>query len=290
MASFQGTKINPKKFHISQIKFLLIVIPLALIMLLPIVFIVSHAFKPIEELYAFPPKFFVSRPTLENFKNLFEVTAQSGIPFSRYLFNSILVAAIVVVLTLFLSSLTAYGLSKLEFKGRKVLMIANQIAIAFVAVAVAIPRFIIISNLGITNTYLAHILPLLALPVGVFLLKQFIDQIPNELLEAAKIDGATKWHIYYKIILPLVKPALATVAILAFQQSWNNIETSQLFVDDEALKTLPYFLNNLILGSSNVAAQGMSAAASLIVFLPNIIFFIILQEKVMNTMAHSGIK
>ena len=167
---------------------------------------------------------------------------------------------------------------------------ANQFAIMFIAIAVAVPRFIVINTLGITNTYLAHIIPLLAMPVGVFLLKQFIDQIPRELNEAAIMDGANRWQVYLRIILPNIKPALATVAILTFQQVWNNTETSTLYVVDEALKTLPYYLNSLSFGTSSIASQGISAAASLITFLPNIIIFIVLQKQVMNTMAHSGIK
>lgn len=290
MASFRGTKINPDRFHISQLKFILLILPLTIVMLLPIIFIISHAFKPLDELYAFPPRFFVSRPTLDNFRNLFTLSAQTGVPFSRYLFNSIIVVTITILLTLLISSLAAFGLSKLDFKGKKTLFAINQFALMFVAVAVAIPRFMIISEIGIMNTYLAHIIPLLAMPVGIFLLKQFIDQIPNELLEAARIDGANRLQIYYKVVVPLIKPALATVAILSFQLAWVNTETSTLYVDNESLKTLPYYMSTLILGNSNIAAQGMSAAASFILFVPNLILFIILQGKVMNTMAHSGIK
>lgn len=289
-AAYFGTMIDPKRFHKSQIKFLIILIPILIIMLLPILFIISHAFKPIEELYAYPPKFFASRLTFDNFQNLLVATSQTGISFGRYIFNSLLVTISVIILSLLLSSLAAYSFSYLEFKGKKFLFMANQFAIMFIAIAVAVPRFMVITYLGITNTYLAHIIPLLAMPVGVFLLKQFMDQIPKELSEAAIIDGANKWQIYWHVILPLVKPALATVAILAFQSVWNNTETSTLYVVDEALKTLPYYLQSLTFGTSSVAVQGISAASSLIIFLPNIIIFIILQSKVMNTMAHSGIK
>lgn len=288
--AFIGTYANPQKFHKSQIKFIIIVLPIVLVMMLPIIFIISHAFKPLDELFAYPPRFFVKRPTLENFRNLIEVTSQSGVPFSRYLFNSLIVTIAVIVLTLFIGSLAAYSFSFLQYRGKRTLFKANQIAIMFVAIAVAVPRFIVIKSLGITNTYFAHIIPLLAMPVGVFLLKQFMDQIPRELYEASLVDGANKWQIYIKVVLPLVKPALATVAILAFQAAWNNVETSQLYVDDESLRTLPYFFSALTLGTSGIAAQGMQAAASLIIFLPNLILFIILQSHVMSTMAHSGIK
>ena len=136
-----------------------------------------------------------------------------------------------------------------------------------------------------------HIIPLLALPVGLFLVKQFIDQIPSELIEAAKLDGAGDLQVYIRVILPIIKPAIASVGILAFQTFWNNMETSNLFVNDESYRTLAFYLSTLASGVGHtVAGQGMSAAASLIMFAPNLIFFVIVQSKVMDTMAHSGIK
>ena len=288
--SYFGAMIDPKGFHPSQIKFYLILLPVLIVTLLPIIFIVSHAFKPIEDLYAYPPKFFASYISFDNFRALFNATSQTDIPFGRYLFNSIIVSAAVIILSLLLSSLAAFAFTYLKFKGKKLLYAANQLAIMFIAIAVAVPRFMMITYLGISNTYLAHIIPLLAMPVGVFLLKQFMEQIPRELNEAAIIDGATKWQVFWHVTLPMIKPALATVAILAFQLVWNNTETSNLFIVDEALKTLPYYFSTLTLSTSSIAAQGISAAASLIIFLPNLILFIILQKQVMNTMAHSGIK
>lgn len=260
-------------------------------MALPIIFIFNHAFKPFTELFAYPPRFFVRKPTLENFRLLFNFSSESGIPASRYLFNSIIITITVIILTLIISSCAAFALSKLEFRGKKAFNRINTLALMFVPVAVAIPRFLIIVNLGIFNTYLAHIIPLLAMPVGIFLLKQFMDQLPDELLEAAKIDGAGKWRIYFRIILPLIKPPLVTVAILTFQASWANVEGSNIFVDSEALRTLPFYMNTLVAQSGNiVAGAGMSAVAALIMFVPNLILFIILQNKVMDSMAHTGIK
>lgn len=288
--SYFGSMIDPRGFHKSQIKFYLILLPVLIITTLPIIFIISHAFKPLEELYAYPPKFFATRISFDNFISLFNATTQTDIPFGRYLFNSILVSISVIFFTLLLSSLAAYSFAYLKFKGKKLLYAANQLAIMFIAIAVSVPRFMIISSLGITNTYFAHIIPLLAMPVGVFLLKQFIEQIPKELNEAAIIDGANKWQVYLHVTLPMIKPALATVAILAFQLAWNNTETSSLYVVDEALKTTPYYFSTLTLGTNAIASQGISAAAALLQFLPNIILFIILQKQVMNTMAHSGIK
>ncbi|UTI42410.1 carbohydrate ABC transporter permease [Niallia sp. RD1] len=284
-------KFNPKKFHKDQWKFHLTLTILSIFMGLPILFIINHAFKPFTELFAYPPRFFVRQPTFENFKLLFNFSAESGIPLSRYVFNSLFTTILVILFTLLISSLAAFALSKMEFKGKKALDKINTLALMFVPVAVAIPRFFIIVNIGIFNTYWAHIIPLLAMPIGIFLLKQFMDQVPNELLEAAKMDGASNLRIYWSVLLPLVKPALVTVAILTFQASWGNSEGSSLFMDKESIRTLPFYLDTLVAQSGNiVAGAGLSAVAGLIMFLPNLLLFIFLQNKVMNSMAHTGIK
>jgi len=291
MASFQGMKINPSRFHKSQVKFYLFLIPMTLFVALPIIFIISHAFKPSNELFAYPPKFFVRVPTLDNFRDLFSLAAESGIPFSRYLFNSVLVTVIGVFLSVLITSMAAYSMSKLKFKGKKTLFEINNLALMFVPIAVTIPRYLTIAKIGLIDNYLVLILPLIAMPVGLFLVKQFIDQTPNELIESAKIDGASEMQIFLKIIVPIVAPALATVGILSFQLIWNDTIGSTLYVNDESLKTLAFYFSTLGARTGNtVAGQGIMAAASLISFLPNIIIFILLQGKVMNTMAHSGIK
>lgn len=281
--------INPDRFHRSQLKFFLFLVPFGLFMAMPIVYIFVTAFKPMDELFIFPPRFVVTNPTLDNFRLLFEVTG-TGLPTSVFLLNSILVTAAVVFLSVLFSGMAGYVLSKKQFRGRLILFKINQTALMFVPIAVMIPRFLVISNIGIVDTRWAHILPLLAVPVGLFLIKQFIDQVPNELVEAAQIDGAGDFYIFTKIIVPLIKPAIATVAILAFQASWNNVETSTLFVSTGSRQTFAFYMSTILNISNSVAGAGISAAATLIMFLPNLIIFIILQGKVMNTMAHSGIK
>ncbi len=291
MASFKGMKINPSGFHKSQIKFYMVLLPMALFIALPIMFIVSHAFKPTNELYAYPPRFLVRVPTLDNFRDLVSIASDSGIPFSRYLFNSIIVVGIGVFLSVMITSMAAYGLSKLKFRGKKTLFEINTIALMFVPIAVTIPRYLIIANTGLIDSYWVMILPLIAMPVGLFLVKQFIDQTPNELIESAKIDGASEMEIFLKIILPIIAPAIATVGILSFQMLWNDVVGSSLYINDERMKTLAFYFSTLGARTGNtVAAQGIMAAASLITFVPNIVMFIFLQSKVMNTMAHSGIK
>lgn len=289
--AYKGHKINPNKFEVGQIKIFLLVLPLVILTGLPIVFIIFHAFKPMEELFAFPPKFITTNPTLDNFRKLFKASRTAGIPLSKYVFNSLLITVSVVFLSLFFSTAASYALSKLKFKGRNMMMQINQFALMFVPVAVMIPRYLVVNTMGLTNTYWAHILPLIPLPVALFLIKQFVDQVPQSPIEAAYMDGATEIHIYFKVVLPLIKPAIATAAILVFQQVWTNMEASNYYVNDEGLKSLAFYMNTLSSGTGNtVAGQGVAAAASLIMFVPNLVLFCILQKNVMNTMAHSGIK
>ena len=286
--------INPQGFHVSQLKFYVVLLPLSLVMLLPIVYIFSSAFKPPDELFAFPPRFFVVNPTFQNFTDLFSKLSISGIPVSRYLFNSILITVITVAASIIVSSAAAYALSKKRFKLKKTLFAINNIALMFVPIAVTIPRFLVIERLNLLDTFWVHILPVLAMPVGLFLLKQFIDGIPDEVIEAAQIDGASDWWIYWRIILPMIRPALATIAILTFQAAWNNADTSTLYVNNESLRNLAFYLSTLTsttaTGASAVAGQGVAAAAALIMFLPNLVIFIFLQSQVMSTMSHSGLK
>lgn len=292
MAAYKGHRMNPDKFEKGQIKIFLCILPMLLLCGLPIIFIIFHAFKPMEELFAFPPKFITLHPTLDNFRKLFKASRSAGIQLSKYVFNSLFITAAVVFGSLLFSTMAAYALSKLKFKGRNMMMQINQIALMFVSCAVMIPRYLVVNKLGMIDTYWAEILPLIALPVGLFLIKQFVDQVPDSLIEAAYMDGATEWKIYFKIIIPMIKPAIATAAILVFQQVWTNLETSNYYINDDSLKTLAFYMSTLTstTTTNTVAGQGISAAASLIMFLPNLILFCLLQKNVMNTMAHSGIK
>jgi len=289
--SIKAMNVNPKGFDRSQIKFYIVLIPVAIFMMLPVVYIISQAFKPIDELFMFPPRFLVQKPTLKNFVDLFRAASSTGVPMIRYLVNSIIITIVAIVVTLVMTTMTAYALSKKEFKAKKFLFKVNQTALMFVAIAVAIPRYLIIDGIGLNDTFIVHILPYLAMPVGLFLVKQFIDQVPDELIEAAKIDGANDWNIIMKIIIPLITPALATVAILTFQMIWNSTESSNLYIITETKKTFSFYLTTLTANQAvSIAGAGMAAAAGLIMFLPNLIIFVAMQSRVMDTMSHSGIK
>lgn len=290
MARYKKNNINPDRFDLSQLKIIILILPLTLFMLLPIIFIFNHAFKPMDELFAFPPRFFVRKPTLDNFDRLFKATRTSAIPIGRYIFNTLVVTTVVVVGSVFISTLAGFALSKLKFRGKYFFMEVNNAALMFVPVAVMIPRYLIINSLQIIDTYWALILPSIAMPVCLFLIKQFIDQVPDSLIDAAYIEGASDFTVYRRIILPLIRPAVATGAILAFQQIWGDIQSSAYYISNESLRTLPFYMNTLTSANNTIAGQGMAAAAGLIMFIPNLVLFIILQSKVMNTMAYSGLK
>ena len=288
--AYKGKRINPQKFERGQIKIMIILLPLLIFMAMPLVYIANHAFKPMDELFAFPPTFFVKNATLENFEKLIKFSRTSGVPMSRYVFNSLIVTVLTVGLSLLFTTMSAFALAKLKFTGRDMMMNVNQMALMFVATAVLIPRYLVIAKLGLIDNIWAHILPLMAYPVALFLVKQFTEQVPDSLIEAAYIDGASDVTVYRKIVIPLIKPAIATATILVFQQVWTNVETSNYYINDDSMKTLTFYMNSMINVNNTVAGQGMSAAATLILFIPNLVLFIILQNGVMNTMAHSGIK
>lgn len=288
---YVGLTIGPTKFHVGQIKFYIILLPFIIFMGLPILYIFFHALKGPDELFAFPPHFIAQRPMLDNFKNLFHMMEDGNIPASRYLFNNVLVTVAVMGLSILISVMAGYVLSKKKFRGRNLIFTINTLALMFVPTAVTIPRFLVVVRLGMLDTYWAHILPAVAMPVGLFLVKQFIDELPDALIEAAQIDGANDIFILSRIIFPMIRPAVATVGILSFQLAWNNLEPSKIFINDETMRTFAFYIGSIMDTATNaVAGQGMAAAASLIMFLPNLIIFIAMQSKVLNTMAYSGLK
>lgn len=264
---------------------------LAVFMLLPIIFLFNNAFKPLNELFLFPPTILVKEPTTHNFEQLFLHAGAAVIPFTRYLFNSVIVVGLSLIFVIIVSTMAGYVMSKHRFPFKALIMSLIMLSLMFAAETVSIPRYLIVSNLGITNTYLAHIFPFLASPVAVFLMKQFIDQIPDSLLEAARLDGASDMYIFTKIIIPLTAPAVATVAIITFQAVYVDTEGSTLYTTNESMKTLAFYVNSLTANLQNsVAGQSIAAAAALLMFIPNLIMFLLFQRKMIQTMLHSGVK
>lgn len=254
---------------------------------LPIVYLIVTAFKPAEELFLYPPRFYVSNPTLKNFSDLVSITANTTVPFTRYLFNTVIITALYMFLLIAVGTMACYPLSKHTFPGGKFMFKTVTNAMMIISGAATVPSYIIVTGLGLDNTYLVYIIPGLANCTCMFLLKQFLDQVPNSIFEAAKIDGATEWQLYTKIALPLLRNAQATCVILTFPGIWGDAGTSTTYIYDEQLRTFAFFMSTL---EGGLARTGANSAASLIMTLPSIIVFIISQSSVMDTMAHSGIK
>lgn len=256
------------------------------LMALPLVMIVNNALKPLDELFQYPPKLFVRNPTLDNFSDLFVAMNSTWVPFSRYLLNTVIITVGGTVGHVILASMAAFPLSKHRFKGKNTLFQMVVLSMMFSWTVTQIPNYMIISMLGINNNYLALILPASAYGMGLYLMKQFMDQIPDSLIESARLDGASEFRVYTRIIMPNVKPAWLTLAIFQFQQMWGN--TGSMFLRDEELKPLQYSLQQIAAGGT--ARAGASAAVTFIIAAIPITFFLVCQSNVLETMTTSGMK
>ncbi len=277
-------KLNRSMAGNSLLFFIMIIC--GLFMVLPLVMIVNNALKPLDEIYQFPPKIFVRNPTLENFSDLFVLMNDSWVPFSRYILNTIIITGGGMVGHVIFASLAAYPLAKHEFPGKKILFNMVVLSMMFSWTVTQIPQYLIISWLHINNTYAALILPAFSFGMGLYLMKQFMEQLPDSLMESARLDGASEWHIFWTIVMPNVKPAWLTLAIFQFQQMWGN--TGSLFLRDEQLKPMQYALQQVIAGGT--ARAGAGAAVTFIIAAVPIIFFLICQSNVLETMTSSGMK
>ena len=255
-------------------------------MVLPLVMIVNNALKPLDELYQFPPKIFVRNPTLENFSDLFVLMNDSWVPFSRYILNTVIITGGGMVGHVVVASLAAYPLAKHKFPGKNLLFSMVVLSMMFSWTVTQIPQYMIISGLGINNNYAALILPAWSFGMGLYLMKQFMEQLPDSLMESARLDGASEWAIFWKIVMPNVKPAWLTLAIFQFQQMWGN--TGSLLLRDEELKPLQFALQQITAGG--VARAGAAAAVTFLIAAVPITFFLICQSNVLETMTTSGMK
>ena len=259
---------------------------LGVMMILPLYYMIISSLKPINELFYFPPKFYVIKPTLSNFVSLIKLQAQSEVPFERYLFNSVFVTIVSTGGYVLIASMAAYALEKQKFPLRKVIIQGVVIAILFRPEVMSVPQYIIMSELRIIDTYWALILPAMAGSFGVFLLQQFLQTIPNEMIEAARIDGASEISIFFRIVMPMLKPAWMTVVIFTFISTWNITGTQ--FIYSENMKMLPAMLSSL--SSAGIARAGVAAAVGVILMLPPIVIFLFSENSIVETMAHSGMK
>ena len=255
-------------------------------MVFPIYYAVIQSFKPIEELFVFPPKLYVLNPTTKNYSDMLEVASSLWVPLSRYIFNSFMVSVVVTVCNVFVCCCAAFVLAKCKFPGNAFLNKVIVTALLFTSSATWIIQFLVMATLGIIDTYWALILPSIATPLGLFLMRQSMSTIHDSMIEAAKVDGAGLFRICWQVVVPNQKPAIMTLIIFAFQDAWNK--QSGTIVYAEELKTLPTIMQQI--AATGIARQGVTFATSVILMLPPLIVFLVAQSNVMETMANSGIK
>jgi multiple sugar transport system permease protein len=258
----------------------------ALLMLAPVAWMFITSIKPESDVLSLPPRWIPKTSSLENYQSLFAKAEE--FPVARWLLNSVAISLSVTFLVLLISSLAAFAFSRIHFKGRDSLFLFVVATMIIPGQVTLIPVFLIVTKLGLFNTYGGIVLPGLASAFGVFLLRQFFQTIPEELEEAAFLDGAGLWTIYSRVILPLAKPALATLAIFTFMGSWNDFVWPLIVTNDVEMRTLPVGLS-IFQGRYNLE-YGITMAAAVLTTLPMIVVFLIFQKRITEGIALTGLK
>ena len=285
----QTAKAKNRKPNRSRVGDFLIYLMLALVacaMAFPLVFAICSSLKPLDELFRFPPTLFPRQPTFDNFSDLLVTMGQSWIPFSRYITNTVFITVVGTFGNVIIGSLAAYVLAKYDFPLGKPFFSLVVTALMFNGYVTAIPNYLLMSSMRIVDTYWAIILPSLAAPMGMFLMKQFMEGLPMSLIESAKIDGAKELRIFWQIVMPNVKPAWLTMIIFSVQGLWNSRASTVIY--SEAKKTLVYALQQIQAGG--IARTGQAAAVTVVVMIVPIITFVLSQSQILETMASSGLK
>ena len=280
------TRRHPNRSIGGDIVIYLLLLLVAVAMVFPLVYLVGSSLKPLDELFRFPPPVWPSHPTIDNFADLFVTMGQSWVPFSRYLVNTLFITVVGTFGHLVVAGMAAFVLAKYEFPGGRMFFGVVTTCLMFSGYVTGIPNYLIMSKLGIVDTYWALILPAFAAPIGLFLMKQFMEGLPTALIEAATIDGASRFRVFWSIVMPNVKPAWLTMIIFSVQALWNNNAATIIY--SEAKKTLVYALGQILAGG--VARTGQSAAANVIIVAVPILIFVFSQSRILETMASSGIK
>lgn len=259
---------------------------MAIFTALPMIFTIGNAFKPLDELWLFPPKLFPQNPTLSNFTDLFTLLQSSWVPMSRYFFNTVFITVMGTAGEVIFASMCAYALAKHNFPGSKVIFAIIVYSLLFTTAVTGIPNYLTMVSLNWIDTYYSIIVPAMGTSLGLYLMKQFIEQLPDVLIEAAKIDGTSELGIFWKIVMPNVKPAWLTVIIFSMQGLWSIGSSTYIYSED--LKTLAYSMGNIV--SGGIARAGVGSAVTVIMISVPIITFVVTQSNVMETMSTSGMK
>lgn len=280
------TRRHPNRSIAGDIGIYLMLLIVGFLMVFPLLFLVGSSLKPLDELFRFPPPVWPQHPTMDNFSDLFVTMGQSWVPFSRYLINTVFITAVGTFGHLVIASMAAFVLAKYDFPGGKMFFAVVTTCLMFSGYVTGIPNYLIMSRLGMIDTYWALILPAFAAPIGLFLMKQFMEGLPTALIEAATIDGAGRFRIFWSIVMPNVKPAWLTMIIFSVQSLWNTSAATVIYSEEK--KTLVYALQQIQAGG--IARTGQVAAANVIIVAVPILIFVFSQSRILETMASSGIK
>ncbi len=260
---------------------------LGIFMFLPMVYVVSQSFKPLDELWMYPPRFIVQNPTLNNYRDLFTLMNDSWVPFSRYIFNTLFTSVMGTFGHLFIASMCAYALAKIKFPGGKLVFSTIRTSLMFHSTVTGITSFMLMSAFQMIDTYWAIIIPAWGYTLGLYLMKQFMDtNVPDTVLESARLDGASEIRTYWTIAMPMVKPAWLTLIIYSFQSLWNA--GSSIYIYSEQLKSFNYAIGQIMAGG--IKRAGASAASTVLMMMVPILVFVITQSNIIETMGSSGMK
>ena len=260
---------------------------LGIFMFLPMVYVVAQSLKPLDELWMYPPRFLVQNPTFNNFRDLFTLMNDSWVPFSRYIFNTVFTSVMGTFGHLFIASMCAYALAKIKFPGGKAIFSTIRTSLMFHSTVTGITSFMLMSAFRMVDTYWAIIIPAWGYTLGLYLMKQFMDtNVPDTVLESARLDGASEIRTYWTIAMPMVKPAWLTLIIYSFQSLWNA--GSSIYIYSEQLKSFNYAIGQITAGG--IKRAGASAAATVLMMAVPILVFVITQSNIIETMGSSGMK
>lgn len=266
---------------------LILLLIFAGVMVMPVVLAVSNSLKPLNELWEFPPKLYAKDPTLQNYRDMFNIMSGSLVPFSRYMFNTVLITVAGTLGNLLFGAMCAYPLAKKRFPGRVTIFKIIEMTLMFNATVTAIPCYLIMAKLGMIDSYLSLVIPAFASALGLYLIKQFMESsVPDVLIEAASIDGASQWQTFWRIVVPCIRPAILTQMLLSVQALWNTGATTYIFSDEK--KTLSYALSQIV--SGGVARAGVGAAVTVFMMVVPVLVFVICENSIVDTMSTSGMK
>ena len=286
----RSSKSEAKRYTRSKVGnffYFFFIIAAGCISVLPLIYCICTSLKPLDEILIFPPRFFVHRPTIANYTALPELLSNLRVPLSRYIFNSLFATLATTFLYVVVASMAAFVLCKSKIKFKKTIFYIIQFSLLFNAYTLSVPQYLIFTWMNIIDTYWVYILPHFASNMGVFLMKQYMEgALPNALLEAAKIDGAGYFRIFWTIVMPIVKPMWLTLTLFTFRDVWATVPSGTIF--SETLKTLPTIMSQITAGG--VARSGSSMAVTCLLMIPPVVVYMISQSNVMESMSSAGIK